>query len=126
MGFSITSNYAGDHAGQYIGAAMRSSKSIENLTVLENVKYKRNITKVSTSGLIVDATCDFTDAGTVTLTERVLNPKELQINVDLCIQGSVGGENIHTKLIVEERDFSYPVIPVPITPDVIYVPEIFF
>ena len=84
MGFSITSNYAGDHAGQYIGAAMRSSKSIENLTVLENVKYKRNITKVSTSGLIVDATCDFTDAGTVTLTERVLNPKELQINVDLC------------------------------------------
>ena len=34
--------------------------------------------------MIVDATCDFNDAGTLTLTERVLNPKELQINVDLC------------------------------------------
>ena len=34
--------------------------------------------------MILDATCDFSDAGTVTLTERVLNPKELQINVDLC------------------------------------------
>ena len=84
MGFSITSNYAGEHAGQYIAAALKSSKSLEYLTVLENVKFKRNITKVATSGMIVDATCDFTDAGTLTLTERVLNPKELQINVDLC------------------------------------------
>ena len=84
MGFSITSNYAGEHAGQYIAAALKSAKSTEFLTILENVKYKRNITKVATSGLIVDATCDFTDAGTLTLTERVLNPKELQINVDLC------------------------------------------
>ena len=84
MGYSITSNYAGEHAGQYIGAAMRSAKSLEYLTVLENVKFKRNITKVASSGMIKDATCDFTDAGTLTLTERVLNPKELQINVDLC------------------------------------------
>ena len=84
MGFSITSNYAGEHAGQYISAALQSADSLQYLTVLENVKYKRNITKVATSGLIADATCDFTDAGTLTLTERVLNPKELQINVDLC------------------------------------------
>jgi hypothetical protein len=84
MGYSITSNYAGEHAGQYIGAALRSAASLEYLTVLENVKFKRNITKVATENLIKDATCDFTDAGTITLTERVLNPKELQINVDLC------------------------------------------
>lgn len=84
MGFSITSNYSGDHAGQYIAAALKSADSLQYLTVLENVKYKRNITKVSSTGMIVDATCDFNDAGTLTLTERVLNPKELQINVDLC------------------------------------------
>ena len=35
-------------------------------------------------------------------TDNISEPKK--INVDLCIQGSVGGENIHTKLIVEERD----------------------
>ena len=84
MSFDITSNYSGEHAGQYIAAALKSAKSLEYLTVLENVKFKRNITKVATSGMIVDATCDFSDAGTLTLTERVLNPKELQINVDLC------------------------------------------
>lgn len=84
MGFAITSNYSGEHAGQYIAAALKSSKSLEYLTVLENVKFKRNITKVATSGLITNASCDFSDAGTVTLTERILDPKELQINLDLC------------------------------------------
>ena len=29
MGYSITSNYAGEHAGQYIAAALKSSKSLE-------------------------------------------------------------------------------------------------
>ena len=84
MGYSISSNYAGEHAGQYIAAALNSAKSLEYLTVLENIKYKRNITKVSNTGMIVDETCDFNDAGTLTLTERVLQPKNLQINVDLC------------------------------------------
>lgn len=84
MSFDITSNYSGEHAGQYIAAALKSADSLNYLTILENVKFKRNITKVATSGMIADATCDFADAGTLTLTERVLNPKELQINVDLC------------------------------------------
>ncbi len=84
MAFAITSNYSGEHAGQYLAAALKTSKSLEYLTVLENVKFKRNITKVATSGMITNANCDFTDAGTLTLTERVLNPKELQINTDLC------------------------------------------
>lgn len=84
MGLSITSNFVGDHAGQYISAALKSAKTLDYLTVLENVKYKRNITKVVGAGLVKDATCDFTDAGTLTLSEKVLTPSNLQINVDLC------------------------------------------
>lgn len=84
MGFAITSNYTGSHAGQYIAASLKAADSLDYLTVLENIKFKRNITKVAPSGLIKHASCDFSDAGTLTLTERVLNPKELQINVDLC------------------------------------------
>ena len=84
MGFDITSNYSGENAGQYIAAALKSATSLEYLNVLENVKFKRNITKVAGASLVGNASCDFTDAGTLTLTERVLNPKELQINVDLC------------------------------------------
>jgi len=36
------------------------------------------------SAVVADATCDFTDAGTLALTEKVLEPKNLQINLDLC------------------------------------------
>jgi len=36
------------------------------------------------SGVVADATCDFTGAGTLALTEKVLEPKNLQINLDLC------------------------------------------
>ncbi len=84
MPYSITSNYAGEHAGQYISAALKQAKSLEYLTVLENIKGKRNITKVSDTDLVRDAACDFTDYGTLTLAENVLDPKELQINIDLC------------------------------------------
>ena len=84
MAFNVTSNYAGKVFGQYISAALKEAKSLEGLTILENIKYKENIRKMAGSSLVADATCDFTDAGTLALTEAVLTPKNLQINVDLC------------------------------------------
>jgi hypothetical protein len=43
------------------------------------------------SSLVADATCDFTDAGTLAITESVLEPKNLQINVDLCKKTLLSG-----------------------------------
>ena len=40
MSFDITSNYSGEHAGQYIAAALKSADSLNYLTILENVKFK--------------------------------------------------------------------------------------
>ena len=85
MAISIpSSNYSGEHAGQYLAAALKSAKSFEYLTILENIKFKRNITKVSSTGLIVDQSCNFADTGTISLEERVLTPKNLEINTDIC------------------------------------------
>ena len=84
MAFTVTSNYAGKAFGQYISAALKEAKSLEGLTVLENIKYKSNIRKMAGASLVADATCDFNDAGTLAITESVLTPKNLQINVDLC------------------------------------------
>ena len=84
MAFTVTSNYAGAAFGKYISAALKEAKSLGGLTVLENIKYKENIRKMAGASLVADATCDFADAGTLTLTEAVLTPKNLQINVDLC------------------------------------------
>ena len=83
---SITTTYAGEFAGQYISAALLSGKTLnENaISIKPNVKYKEVIKKIATSGLIADATCDFTDTGSVTLTERILTPEEFQVNVELC------------------------------------------
>jgi len=84
MGLSVTSNYSGKAFGQYISAALKEAKSLEGLTILENIKYKENIRKMTGSNLVKDAECDFTPVGDLTLTEAVLTPKNLQINVDLC------------------------------------------
>jgi hypothetical protein len=83
---SITTTYAGEFAGQYISAALLSGKTLNEsaIGIKPNVKFKEVIKKVDTSGLIANATCDFADTGTVTLTERILQPEEFQVNVELC------------------------------------------
>ena len=84
---SITSTYAGEFAGKYISAALLSGSTIEQggVEVKPNVKFKEVIKKVATdANIIKDATCDFTPTGTVTLTERILQPEEFQVNLELC------------------------------------------
>jgi hypothetical protein len=84
---SITSTYAGEFAGKYISAALLSSPTLEqgNIEIKPNVKYKEVIKKLATdSNVIKDATCDFTDTATITLTERILQPEEFQVNLELC------------------------------------------
>lgn len=86
MSLSITSTYAGEFAGKYVSAALLSGNTIANglIEVKPNVKFKEVLKRVSLSGAIANASCDFTDAGAVVLTERIIEPKELQINLELC------------------------------------------
>ena len=87
MALSITSTYAGEFAGKYIAAALLSGNTISKggIEVRPNIKYKEVVKKVVTSGLIVDATCDFTSAGNITLTERIIQPEEFQVNNEFCL-----------------------------------------
>jgi hypothetical protein len=84
MAFTTTSNFSGKAAGFYISQSLKEAKSLEYLTMIENIKFKSNIQKQALSGVLADATCDFTDAGTLAMTEAVLEPKNLQVNLDLC------------------------------------------
>ena len=84
MAFTTTSNFAGKAAGFYISAALKASNSLDYLTMIENVKYKSNIQRMAGSGVVADATCDFTSAGTLALTEKVLEPRNQQVNLELC------------------------------------------
>jgi len=86
MALSITSTYAGEFAGKYIAAALLSGDTISKggIEVKPNIKYKEVIKKVATASLIANGSCDFTNAGDVTLTERIIQPEEFQVNLELC------------------------------------------
>lgn len=85
---SITTTYAGESAGKYIAAALFSANTIENggVTVLPNVKYRTTMKKVSSDGILANAGCDFNPTSAITLTERMIQPKELQVNIQFCKQ----------------------------------------
>lgn len=84
---SVTSTYAGEFAGKYIQAALLAGQTLGNqtITIKPNIKYKEVVKKLATSATILQAgACDFTPTATVTLTERVLAPTEIMVNLQLC------------------------------------------
>lgn len=83
---NITTTYAGEFAGEYIAAALLSASTIDDggLTVKANIAFKEVIKKLSTGALVTAAGCDFAPNSSVTLTERVIEPVELQVNLQLC------------------------------------------
>jgi|TARA_R100000426_G_scaffold31606_2_gene25966 hypothetical protein len=87
---SITTTYAGEFAGKYISAALLSGKTLAegSITIKPNVAYKEVLKKVTDdANFIVDATCDFANGGTpdtFSLTERVLEPAQFQVNLQFC------------------------------------------
>jgi hypothetical protein len=83
---SITTTYAGTFAGKYISAALLSGTTIANggIEVKPNIKFKEVIKKIATDSIVKNATCDFDATSTVTLTERILQVEEYQVNLQLC------------------------------------------
>ena len=83
---SITTTYAGEFAGKYIAAALLSADTLDKglVEIKPNVKYKEVIKKVATGDLVANASCDFSASSSLTLTERILQPEEFQVNLQLC------------------------------------------
>jgi len=82
----VNSSYSGESAGKYISAALLSGNTIANggLTIRPNVKFKEVVKRLELDGITKNGSCDFNDTSTLTLTERILEPKELQVNLELC------------------------------------------
>ena len=84
---SITTSYAGEFAGKYVAAALLSAPTIERggVEILPNIKFKQVMQKMALTDVLSDASCDFTRTDdAITLTERVLEVKDLQVNLELC------------------------------------------
>jgi len=111
---SITTTYAGEFAGEYIAAALLEGATISNggITVKPNVKLKEVIKKVATDDIVKDATCDFDPTSTITLTERILQPEEQQVNLQLCKKDFISdwealsmGYSAHSNMPSQFSDF---------------------
>lgn len=90
---TIASTYAGEKAAGFIAKALLSGTTIKNggIEVKQNIKYKEVMTKLEATsnaagGIITNGTCDFTPTGDVSITERVLQPDEFQVNLEFCTQ----------------------------------------
>ena len=115
MSLAITTTYAGEFSGKYIAAALLSGDTLANeeITIMPNVRFKSVIQKASTDDIVKDASCDFqTGQGTLTLTEQILEPKEFQVNLDLCKkdlfatwQGAEMGYSQYAELPASFSDF---------------------
>ena len=83
---SITTSYAGEFAQEYVAAALLSANSIEQggFTIIPNVKWTHTLNNAATGSLLKDATCDFDASSSITLTEKVLTVKKLNVNLQVC------------------------------------------
>ena len=83
---SITTTYAGEFAGKYVSSALLSGNTLSQglISIKPNVKFKEVLKRLDLDGIVANASCDFSDTSTVTLTERILEPKDLQVNLELC------------------------------------------
>ena len=81
------SSYAGEFAGKYLGAALLSASTLDAgaVSILPNVKFKAAMKVGAFTDIVRSADCDFdSTTSTLTLTEKVLTPTELQVNLQIC------------------------------------------
>jgi len=86
MSVSLTSTYAGEFSGKYLSAALLSASTLDKglITVLPNVKYKSVLQVGALGSIVADSSCDYTASGTLTLSEKIIQPEEFQVNYEVC------------------------------------------
>ena len=83
---SISTTYAGQDSKEYIAAALLSGRTLNEglITIKPNVKHKSVLHKVETGSILKSASCDFDSSSSVTLSERIIEPLEFNVNLQLC------------------------------------------
>lgn len=81
---NITTTYAGEVAGDYLVRAFLAQTSLKYFTIRPNIPYEQVVRKFASDTTFADATCAFTPTGEVTITERSIILKKLQVQRELC------------------------------------------
>ena len=83
---TVNSNYAGNVAGEIIGKAFKEADTLAKglVTVLPDIDYQQSIRLIEYANGRQDYSCGFTPAGAITLSEKVLAPKKIKNENDIC------------------------------------------
>lgn len=83
---TVTSNYAGKEAGVIVGQAFKEADTIAKgfITTFENVNFKLNLRKIELTGGKREYTCGHIPAGSIILSEKVLEPKKFADDFSVC------------------------------------------
>jgi len=83
---TVNSNYAGKEAGDIIGASFKEADTLSSgfVTVYADIDYQISIRKKAYANGRTDYTCGFTPQGAVTLSEKILAPKKIKNELEIC------------------------------------------
>jgi hypothetical protein len=83
---NVSSNYAGKEAGAIIGKTFKEADTLRLglVTLAPNVGYKLNLRRVRYTDGTTAYSCGFDPQGTITLSERVLEPVKLKNDFQVC------------------------------------------
>lgn len=86
MATNLTTTYAGKLALPYFSPALLQLNSLSNgsLTVKQNILGKAVVKHGLVTGGLQGETCDWNDPSTITITERILDPKAFEIKSNIC------------------------------------------
>lgn len=83
---TVSSNYAGKEAGEIIGKAFKEADTINRnlVSVLPDIDYQMSLRLISYADGRQDYSCGFTPQGSVVLQERLLTPKKIKNELEIC------------------------------------------
>lgn len=83
---TVNSNYEGGVAGEIIGQAFKEADTISKglVTVLPNIDFQISLRKIRYADGRQDYACGFNPEGSITLSEKLLTPKKIKNELELC------------------------------------------
>jgi hypothetical protein len=83
---TVSSNYVGKEAGEITGKAFKEADTLSKnlVTVLPDIDFQVSLRKIAYSDGRVDYACGFTPTGAVTLSEKLLTPKKIKNEQEIC------------------------------------------
>lgn len=83
---TVSSNYAGKEAGEIIGKSFKEADTIQRnlISVSPDIDYQISLRLIEYSDGRQDYACGWTPQGSVTLSEKLLTPKKIKNELEIC------------------------------------------